>query len=71
MSSIYPLLIISCFSLLVLFNILGRRRGRKLPPGPPGLPVIGNIFDIPKGGHEWLAYQMLGKAYSALNIPFE
>ena len=25
-----------------------RRGSPKLPPGPPGLPIIGNVFDIAK-----------------------
>lgn len=29
-----------------LWRILGR--GRKLPPGPPGLPVFGNMFQFTK-----------------------
>ncbi|KAH8118941.1 cytochrome P450 [Phellopilus nigrolimitatus] len=33
-----------------------------LPPGPKGLPVIGNIFDMPKD-HEWLTVAQWRKTY--------
>ena len=33
-----------------------RKRLRSLPPGPKALPIVGNIFDIPKE-KPWLAYQ--------------
>ncbi|KJA13729.1 hypothetical protein HYPSUDRAFT_195562 [Hypholoma sublateritium FD-334 SS-4] len=32
---------------------------RRLPPGPPGLPFVGNIFDIPKE-NEWKVYRTWG-----------
>ena len=52
------------FALLVLVSsVLWRRYkhhrargGLPLPPGPPGLPVIGNLLDIP-ASYEWIAYR--------------
>ena len=31
-------------------------------PGPPGLPLVGNIFNMPKE-FEWIRYEELGKKY--------
>ncbi|KAF7977803.1 hypothetical protein HWV62_2717 [Athelia sp. TMB] len=36
-------------------------RRSRLPPGPPGWPLIGNVFDVPKNGPEWIEYQKMGK----------
>lgn len=30
-------------------------RGTKLPPGPKGLPIVGNVLDMPKE-NAWLTY---------------
>ena len=41
-----------------------RRRGRRLP-GPPGLPIVGNVRDLP-APHEspWLKYHEWCREYS-------
>ncbi|KAJ6475954.1 cytochrome P450 [Mycena vitilis] len=35
---------------------------RALPPGPPGLPLIGNLLDVPKS-QEWLAFMKMSQKY--------
>ncbi|KAI0705408.1 cytochrome P450 [Earliella scabrosa] len=39
-----------------------RSKGRPLPPGPPGLPLIGNLFDRPTY-KEWEGYRDLSSRY--------
>ncbi|KAJ6535982.1 cytochrome P450 [Mycena vulgaris] len=36
----------------------------KLPPGPPGLPWLGNLFDIPSD-REWIKYKEWSKQYNS------
>ena len=37
-------------------------RPQPLPPGPPGLPIVGNAFDIPSS-MPWKTFQELSKKY--------
>ena len=67
----------SFFDLLVLVFSLAaflvirdyrRRRGLPYPPGPRPIPLIGNLFDIPKE-FSWLEYTQLSKKYGMGSPP--
>ena len=62
-------LILSC--ILYLHWVLkwrARSRGRPFPPGPPRLPIIGNMFNIP-GDRAWRDFQGLTAQYGGSNSP--
>ncbi|PIL22734.1 cytochrome P450 [Ganoderma sinense ZZ0214-1] len=44
-----------------------RFRSRHLPPGPPPLPITGNLFDIPKT-RPWIGYRELSNEYGNLML---
>lgn len=43
------------------------RKARALPPGPAGLPILGNLFDVPKG-NAYKRYQELSRQYGAPSV---
>ncbi|KAJ7106668.1 cytochrome P450 [Mycena epipterygia] len=50
---------------LVLYFVSRRNRSKlPLPPGPPKLPVVGNMFDIPPA-FEWETYSEWSKKYNS------
>ena len=85
--------IVSSTALLVIFVTLSilyaanwhlkRRNVRPLPPGPKGLPIVGNVNDMPKPGmlecHYWLQHKelygpissvtVLGQTFIIINAP--
>ncbi|KAM3067372.1 hypothetical protein ACMFMG_005272 [Clarireedia jacksonii] len=60
-------LILTIFSILA-FSIISYRYyafRRRLPPGPKGLPLIGNLMELPKS-HPWLTQTELHKKYGPI-----
>ncbi|GJE86539.1 cytochrome P450 [Phanerochaete sordida] len=50
-------------AVVLLQTYISRSRQRaRYPPGPKGLPVIGNVLDMPKE-HEWLTFASWGEKY--------
>lgn len=45
---------------LLLSRALGARRRGSLPPGPPGYPIVGNLFDIPTDD-KWKVYARMAR----------
>ncbi|TFK37751.1 cytochrome P450 [Crucibulum laeve] len=41
-------------------------RAAPLPPGPKGLPIIGNLRDMPEPGQEWFTFTDLAKQYGEI-----
>jgi hypothetical protein len=63
LGSMFDLLVL-VFSLAAFLAIRDyrRRRGLPYPPRPRPIPLIGNLFDIPKE-FSWLEYTQLLKKY--------
>ena len=57
--------VLGLFGLLIAYVVRrvvkGNGNGRPLPPGPKGLPILGNVNDMPKPGvleaHHWLEHK--------------
>ncbi|KAN0135349.1 Cytochrome P450 [Lactarius tabidus] len=49
---------------LFLYTVRRKRHTLPLPPGPKGLPILGNVLDIPSKS-QWLTYWQWGKQYDS------
>ena len=60
--------VLAIFAILSVVLVLkSKKRRHAFPPGPPGLPLIGNALDLPKS-REWLAYQKWGRDYGPFHV---
>jgi hypothetical protein len=57
-----------CFCTIVFLRLSrSRRPALPFPPGPKGLPIIGNVLDMPRA-HPWLTYWQWGKQCSKFRV---
>lgn len=53
---------------VVVVRLVSKPRRTPLPPGPKGLPIVGNIKDLPPHGQpEWLHWLKLKEKYGRLH----
>lgn len=57
-----PLFILAITLFCISTIAVMTRRRRNFPPGPRGVPLLGNIFDVPKI-NPWLVYQEWSRKY--------
>ncbi|KAJ6779274.1 cytochrome P450, partial [Mycena vulgaris] len=59
-NALQPIGLVSLLIALLCGRYVFRRRRPPLPPGPRGLPFVGNIFDLPAES-PWLTFAEMGK----------
>ncbi|KAF8629383.1 hypothetical protein AX17_005679 [Amanita inopinata Kibby_2008] len=67
-------ILLCLFSLVWLYYLWHQRRGRArlpLPPGPPKLPLLGHLLQIPTGGPVWETWAQWGNKYGSDIIHIE
>lgn len=63
--------LLGTLGLFLLHHILvGGRTRAPLPPGPQGLPIIGNVLDMPKS-YEWQTYIEWSKKWGEAVFVYE
>lgn len=68
------IMVFCAFAALLIYRMWYRKRfekflGYSLPPGPRGLPLIGNLLDMPSE-KEWLTFAEWGKKYGKPTVTF-
>ncbi|CCM01268.1 uncharacterized protein FIBRA_03317 [Fibroporia radiculosa] len=58
----YGALLVLCLAAVALYRILRHRSQLPLPPGPPGLPYIGNALQMP-ADQSWKAFTQWAQVY--------
>ena len=59
---------LGCLGLFLLARLLNGNGGKlPLPPGPRGLPFIGNVMDMPKS-HEWYTFIQWSKKWGEWSL---
>lgn len=56
------------FTTYLIFKYLQQRSKEPLPPGPKGLPLLGNVLDLPPPGTiEWIHWQKHKEKYGPIS----
>ena len=61
-TQLYVAIPVALASVALVGYALRRKSALPRPPGPKGVPLLGNIFDFPKE-KEWLTYAKWGDEY--------
>ena len=63
------LAVCACIAVFLVLRALARKKANALPlpPGPRGLPLLGNLFDIPRKA-AWKTFAEWGNAYGELTL---
>ncbi|KAE9385840.1 cytochrome P450 [Gymnopus androsaceus JB14] len=56
---------IALFLPLLFYVVRARRKTFPFPPGPKKLPIVGNLFHMPKKGFVWLEYAEMCRRYDS------
>lgn len=60
--------ILALLGLSIFHLLFSKKSSLSLPPGPTGLPFVGNILDMPLV-MEWLTFARWGERYGAVHSP--
>jgi hypothetical protein len=52
---------------IVALNYIRTRKTSPVPPGPRGIPLVGNVFDAPTERH-WLKFAELGDIWGMFQL---
>lgn len=55
-------IVLALVGLFIIYSLFLKKSSPSLPPGPLGLPLVGNIFDMPSE-QEWLTFAKWGEQY--------
>ena len=61
-------LVVLCTASYACKLVISRSKRPPKPPGPKGLPILGNIFDIPSGeDQQWIHWQKHKQLYGPIS----
>ena len=67
LTTIDILVLVSSIAIFLAIRDYQKRQGLPYPPGPRSLPLIGNLFDVPKE-FSWLTYTRLSRKYGKVYL---
>ncbi|KAK7442489.1 hypothetical protein VKT23_016087 [Stygiomarasmius scandens] len=68
-NEIFRIVVLSVVPVAFLLLVNKQRKRTPLPPGPRGLPIIGNLLDVPSS-FEWLEYMKWSRKYNSDIVSF-